>query len=748
MPPRKPLALLLTLCLAPAAFAQTVLRPVGETPPAGGAGLFVGVNEFTDPTGRVGNLRFAVNDAVSLAHLFVRELRLIPAANCTLALAGRPSGEEAERELAALTAAGVRVTGATKSVLLDGLFRVSDAAARGGAGGVDPDGVPLVIVISSHGFTEGRDPYLMPADGRRRRLSDTALRLATVEEEAGKSAAGHRLLLIDACQERVGGEKSLIAAGGAAAMSPAFAAAFARPTGQVKIASCDAGEYSVEVTARRHGAFTAAFLDSLRGAATDRDGDGVIRLSDVEPVMVARVAELVEAYNRGVPAAERVEQSPTFHGPLAARRLPLAVPTTDAAVLIGRLAARIGRNGYTAALHARVAASLTAGTLPAPLRAEAERFVAGRSPYFARIIAPELATVTPGDMRSPTMSKEQPVAAAGGPVPMRLRTIIPEPRVLRGHMGGITAVAALPDGLRAVTASKDNTLRVWKLSGIGEPEVLSGHAMAVLDVAVTPDGHWVVSASLDETLRVWDLVGDGEPRILGGNVHSVSAVAVTPDGQRAISGSLVGTLLGWDLFSGGEFWAVSEHTHEINDIAVASNGQRAVSGSHDRTLRVWDPADGEQLVVLRGHEGAVNAVAVTPNGRQAVSGSADGTLRVWDLDRGGEERVLRGHEGTVTAVAVTPDSRRVVSGSVDRTLRVWDLETGVCERMLDVQTDRAAAAPYRPYLRGRQRGSIAAAIAASSDVVSAVAITPDGRYIISGSVHGAVRIWDAFEPDR
>src|SRR5262245_10593233 len=49
-------------------------------------------------------------------------------------------------------------------------------------------------------------------------------------------------------------------------------------------------------------------------------------------------------------------------------------------------------------------------------------------------------------------------------------------RTLTGHSGWVTGVAVTPDGQRAVSASDDNTLKVWELSSGRELHTLSGHA--------------------------------------------------------------------------------------------------------------------------------------------------------------------------------------------------------------------------------------------------------------------------------
>jgi WD40 repeat protein len=70
------------------------------------------------------------------------------------------------------------------------------------------------------------------------------------------------------------------------------------------------------------------------------------------------------------------------------------------------------------------------------------------------------------------------------------------------------------------------------------------------DVAVTPDGKWAVSASADNTLKVWDLETGHALRTLQGHSASVHGVAVTPDGKRAVSASGDKTLKVWDLETG------------------------------------------------------------------------------------------------------------------------------------------------------------------------------------------------------
>jgi NB-ARC domain/TIR domain/APAF-1 helical domain/WD domain, G-beta repeat len=111
-------------------------------------------------------------------------------------------------------------------------------------------------------------------------------------------------------------------------------------------------------------------------------------------------------------------------------------------------------------------------------------------------------------------------------------------RTLEGHASSVEGVAVTPDGMRAVSASDDRTLKVWDLATGAVLRTLKGRASGVNGVAVTPDGQRAVSASWDKTLKVWDLATGAVLHTLEGHAHSVNGVAVTPDGQRAVSASV------------------------------------------------------------------------------------------------------------------------------------------------------------------------------------------------------------------
>jgi len=327
--------------------------PVSATAPSGNAGLFVGVNQFNVDTA-LRPLNFAVNDAVAQAHLFCLELKLIPPGNCHLALAGEPTTDSTKTQLAALCQAGIARTDASKAQILRALLSLS-------AVGHDTADL-LVVSISSHGFEERGQPYAMPSDGLRGALEDTGLSIGTVEQRLQDSRAGKRLLLIDACRERPATDTR----GAEQAMSSAFRSALAAAEGQATLASCDAGQLSLENTDLGHGVFTHFLLEALRGKAV-ADTRGFITLGAVSDYVAGAVNDWVM---RNKPNVDRsAAQRPWFKGPLDAKQIPLAVDPGVRARLgafkaavaqtVDALKPKINRTGsFTTAVYDRLAEAL------------------------------------------------------------------------------------------------------------------------------------------------------------------------------------------------------------------------------------------------------------------------------------------------------------------------------------------------------------------------------------------------------
>jgi WD40 repeat protein len=72
-----------------------------------------------------------------------------------------------------------------------------------------------------------------------------------------------------------------------------------------------------------------------------------------------------------------------------------------------------------------------------------------------------------------------------------------------------------PDGRRLVSASADNTVKVWDTATGQELLTLRGQGGLVWSVAISPDGQRIASANQDGIVRIWEAAPEGPSLVEG-----------------------------------------------------------------------------------------------------------------------------------------------------------------------------------------------------------------------------------------
>jgi hypothetical protein len=224
--------------------------------PASSRALFVGVSQFDDQ--RFAEVPFAVDDAVDLAHLFSVELQLVDPAHVVLCISGEPRKPDARERLRNLTGAGATRRPADQSEVYRQLSELGRSSESAGL---------FIVGVATHGFSELGVSYLVTSDSLRPRIQRTGIVVEEVFDDVARANAPRRLVLLDACRERLSGETRAGGADPESVASQALVDAIGDARGQVVLSASKLGGYSYDDHRRRNGVFTAAVLDGLRGGA-------------------------------------------------------------------------------------------------------------------------------------------------------------------------------------------------------------------------------------------------------------------------------------------------------------------------------------------------------------------------------------------------------------------------------------------------------------------------------------------------
>lgn len=162
---------------------------------------------------------------------------------------------------------------------------------------------------------------------------------------------------------------------------------------------------------------------------------------------------------------------------------------------------------------------------------------------------------------------------------------------------------------------------------------LRGHQGGITAVAISPDGKTIVSAGRDQTLRVWDIEFQEELMTIP-EKKFVYGIAVSPDNRMFTVKTGERSFKAWDMRTEQEIEVFELPTRGIASVTFSSSrfhrGKYLISGSQ-RLVRIWNLSKGREICVLQGHTSLVTAVAAAPNQPLLVSGSEDKTIRVWGL---------------------------------------------------------------------------------------------------------------------
>lgn len=344
------------------------------------------------------------------------------------------------------------------------------------------------------------------------------------------------------------------------------------------------------------------------------------------------------------------------------------------------------------------------------------------------------------------------------------------PDIVAATSDWVNAVAYSPNGkcILSVSDSSDNTVCLWNAVDNDLSEIKAGSRVfsarsgprRVRSVAFSPDGSMAVTTCVGSDIHIWD-VNNGQLFKTFYTPGHVQDAAFTLDGRRVVAGDDLNAVQVWDVESGTCSMTLKGHTLRVSSIAVSKD--LIASGAEDSTIRLWDVTSYQLLRVLKDHMSGVTSLSFSLDGRKLASASWDKTVRIWEIaDRG--IRTTVGHDSEVTSLAFSGDGTRVATGSKDKSIAIWETRTGKRLQTFNSHSDKIWCLSFSPdrqrlisgeednlvIIRNIETGNTLMRLEAfrgSHPGISAVACSPDGKWIACGSnvVGSRLQIWRALD---
>lgn len=315
-----------------------------------------------------------------------------------------------------------------------------------------------------------------------------------------------------------------------------------------------------------------------------------------------------------------------------------------------------------------------------------------------------------------------------------------------------------PDARLLASADENNFIRFYDMAQGAEAQALRIDRFGdfAVDLEVSPDGRYLAAEVQDQWIKIWDLATTNYLFPVKGSLHSRNGRVFSYQSDRlaAVDGN---DAVVYRLSDGVELFRFSGHDR-LAGVAFSADGNLLAAGRNN-DLHLWSLTSGQEIDTISNpsitgctvtsdeifetriafsnvvdyidfmnsdntelcaynHKGgSVKWAFQKKNGTPLVANGAPNLIQVWLASD--HESTVNWLDGTglldvdVDALIISPSGSLVAAGISDHSIQVWRVNTKT----------RIQA------LYGHQ------------EPITALAISPDDRYIISASEDGTMRVW-------
>ncbi len=365
-----------------------------------------------------------------------------------------------------------------------------------------------------------------------------------------------------------------------------------------------------------------------------------------------------------------------------------------------------------------------------------------------------------------------------------------------GHLAGVKACTFVDQNRVIVSASADTKIKLWDVKTPPKPFSSPDQGKEIIYTTFSPDGKTIASLRRDSPkVELWDSRSyqliSSQPYTSSAFVRSCS---LSPDGQKFVlavktppsiavfektkqkplfsldlgnfsyaytcvyspDGNLVAGSGNKDVFY---IWDAREKNNEkgkrkallafqgfrpnIRKLVFSPDGKMIAGVSEgENNVKIWDarlPSSPSNLpneprlpiMVLKNRDYGPDHLDLlgcdfSPEGKRIIATGDDSMIKMWDLESKKLIAVFQGHLDIVYQCYFLSGGKRIVSAGRDKSIKIWDTE---------------AKGKKESGVRVVNRALLS--LEKHAGWIRALAVSPNGRQIASGSKDQTLKIWDS-----
>lgn len=206
----------------------------------------------------------------------------------------------------------------------------------------------------------------------------------------------------------------------------------------------------------------------------------------------------------------------------------------------------------------------------------------------------------------------------------------------------------------------------------------SGHEGEITDVVFSPNGQFIATASKDNTVRLWRNDGSSLLRtVLDHQDSVVTTVSFSPDNNQLITGDESGNIRIWRI--NGELVQILSKKHDgpITDVTFSPDGNKIASSGEDKTIKIWY-SDGKYQGTLEGHIDEVSGISFSPDSKMLISFAEFDVVRLWGLENLEEIQSFENTQRTIYLNFI-PDGKAISVISRRKSVKTFSIDGQLIE---------------------------------------------------------------------